>query len=459
MAKTSSDHRLTSTERKAAGALAAVFGLRMLGLFLIMPVLAVYGQAYPDYSAMLVGVAIGAYGLTQALLQIPMGMLSDRIGRRPVIIVGLLIFIAGSIIAALADTLTGVIIGRALQGGGAIAAAILALAADISRDQQRAKVMAMIGMCIGLAFALALVLGPFLANHLGMAGLFWFTALAAASGLLLFMVSVPKVEVRAARGDVVPVKGELSGLLKHGQLLRLNLGVFVLHAMLTAFFVVVPTRLVNAGLAIDAHAWLYLPVLLLSFVIMVPMLIRTEKKRAQAFYFRINISLLLIAVLAVFSSGLFSLSWTWLVVAILLFFVGFNYLEANLPASLTRFAPAGSKGSASGIYATWQFAGAFVGGVAGGSLLQQFGTMGVGIFCAALLVLWLLLTIGMQAPPEWQNISRKVNDVEINEALLQQLREVTGVAEVRYVASEQIIYLKVHKSDYNETEVAALLNA
>ncbi|CAB0150584.1 Inner membrane transport protein YajR [Pseudidiomarina piscicola] len=456
MPKSSNDQRLTTVERRASGALAAVFGLRMLGLFLIMPVMAIYGKNYPDYTPLLVGLAIGAYGLTQALLQIPMGMLSDKIGRRPVIIGGLVVFIIGSLVAAYADSLTGVVIGRALQGMGAIAAAILALAADITRDSQRPKVMAMIGMCIGLSFALALVLGPLLGQHIGLSGLFIFTAVSAAFGLLVFALAIPKVEVRAARGDLLPNLAELGQIAKHPQLARLNGGVFILHCLLTAFFVVVPTQLVQGGLASESHAWLYLPTLIASFAFMIPMLIVAEKKRKQPQFFRVAIVCIIVAVGII---GWAQGSWLIYSLAIILFFTGFNFLEATLPSSLTRFAPAGRKGSASGVYATAQFAGAFVGGLAGGSLLQSFGLAGVVWFSVVLLVCWLAISIGMNPPPQWQNVSFKLRELnsEEQQQLADALATAEGVEEVRIVGSEKTAYLKVHKTDYNEQVITALV--
>ncbi|MDX1706894.1 MFS transporter [Pseudidiomarina sp.] len=456
MSSPPSEHRLTSIERRASGALAAVFGLRMLGLFLIMPVIAIYGRSYPDYTPVLVGLAIGAYGLTQALLQIPLGMLSDRIGRRPVIVGGLVVFAIGSLVAAAADTLTGVVIGRALQGTGAIAAAILALAADVTRDSQRPKVMALIGMCIGLSFAIALVLGPLLGQYIGLSGLFAFTAVSAVAGILVLLIAVPEVKARSAKGDVLPLRGELKSLLTHGQLARLNAGVFVLHCILTAFFVVVPVQLVAGGLAAQQHAWLYLPALLASFALMIPMLIRAEKKRQQPFYFRVAIVLLITAVAII---GFIPAHWLYLVAAIVVFFTGFNFLEANLPSSLTRFAPAGRKGSASGIYATAQFSGAFVGGLSGGLMLQYFGLMGIGIFCVVLLLCWFLITAGMQPPPQWKNLSFTLHTLkhEQVEQLAAALAEVNGVEEVRIVPAEQTAYLKVHKTDYNEQAIKAQL--
>ena len=451
-----SQQTLNHTEKRAALALASVFGIRMLGLFLIMPVLAIYAREYPDYSAALMGFTLGAYGLTQALLQIPMGMLSDRIGRRPVIVLGLLVFIMGSVVAAMADTLVGIAIGRAIQGLGAVAAAILALAADISRDQQRTKVMAVIGMCIGLAFATAMVAGPLLGGALGLSGLFWFTAGTGVMGIVILLLSVPKAQTQSARRDALPVASELKSLLKHTQLWQLNIGVFVLHAVLTAWFITLPTQLESAGFATSTHAWFYLPAIVLSIAVMVPMIIRSSRTDNQVFWFRIALIMLCSGV---FVGDVFGRSGLSLAVALLIFFAGFNYLEASLPSLLTRVAPAGSKGSASGIYATCQFLGAFVGGSVGGWVLQYYQSLGLGIFSLALLGLWLFSTLWMANPRPVTNVTinlQAVNGSQRN-GLNQALAEVTGVEEVRYAPDDEISYLKVDKKQYDEKTVQGLL--
>lgn len=440
-------HGLNSVEKKAAVSLASVFGLRMLGLFLIMPVLAVYGQAYPDYSPLLIGIAIGAYGLTQAVLQIPMGWLSDRIGRRPVIVGGLLIFALGSVVAALADSLAWVIVGRALQGVGAIASAILALASDCSRDEQRPKVMATIGLCIGLSFALALVLAPWLGGLVGMSGLFWFTAACALLAIILVLTMTPVPVTRTPKRDILPVASELKRLLTNGQLARLNVGVFVLHLVLTAWFVSLPLALVNAGLAAEQHGWLYLPTLLLSFAVMVPLMLHAMRRHRQIAVFRLAICLLIAAmcVIAVFAHSL----WL-LVLGVWIFFIGFNYLEASLPALLAQFSPAGSKGSASGIYTSSQFFGAFAGGVAGGIFLQHLGITAVTLFCIGLLIIWWLLSFGMRIRPGVTSFSLPLNMVAGTRqgyatALADELAEQPGVLEVVVLAEEHTCYLKVER--------------
>lgn len=449
-------HTLNKTERKAAFSLASVFGIRMLGLFLIMPVLAIYAQTYPDYSPFLVGIALGAYGLTQAVLQIPLGMASDRIGRKPIIIGGLVVFVIGSVVAAMADTLVMVSVGRALQGVGAIAAAILALAADLSRDEQRPKVMAIIGMCIGLAFAISLVVGPLLGGVVGMSGLFWFTAATGVLGIIVLIISVPQVVTTSARRESLPVAAELKGLLKHKQLWCLNSGIFVLHAILTAWFVTIPTQLQSAGFESQTHAWFYLPTLAASIVLMVPMIIKSSKNNSSVQWLRASIAILIVSLGAVFFAGD---SAMWLVAALVVFFTGFNFIEASLPSLLTRIAPAGSKGSASGIYSTSQFSGAFVGGVAGGWLLQHYETSGIVIFCLVLLLCWFVISFQMKNPESVTSLSVAMPNLTKDQAknISERLLTIAGVKEARWVEDDQATYLKVDKKEYDEKAVNELL--
>lgn len=449
--------KLNKTEKRGALALASVFGIRMLGLFLIMPVLAVYARDFADYSPLLMGITLGAYGLTQALLQIPLGMLSDKIGRRPIIIVGLLVFIGGSVIAANAESLTMIAIGRALQGLGAVAAAIMALAADLSRDQQRTKVMAIIGMCIGLAFVVAMLAGPLIGSVTGLTGLFWFTAASGVLALVIFIGLVPQATQSRARREALPVASELKRVLTHGQLWPLNIGVFVLHAVLTAWFMMLPTQLTAIGYDLENHAWFYLPTLVLAVAIMVPMIIRSSSTDRQVAWFRIALLCLLAGVAL---SGLVASSTLTIALALVVFFVGFNFLEASLPSLLTRMAPVGSKGSATGVFATSQFLGAFVGGSAGGWVLQQFTTTGLTAALLGLLIFWLLLTVRMKNPRTVTNVALSLSttvDHQQVTKLVDDLAQVAGVEELRYAQDDQIIYLKVDKKQYDEETVQGLL--
>ncbi|RUO43089.1 MFS transporter [Aliidiomarina taiwanensis] len=448
--------KLNPTEKKAAVSLAAIFSLRMLGLFLIMPVLAIYGQSYPDYTPLLVGIAIGAYGLTQAMLQIPMGIASDRWGRKPIILGGLAIFALGSVVAALADTLAWVIVGRVLQGAGAIAGAILALAADSAREEQRPKVMASIGMGIALSFVVALIVAPLLGAVVGVSGLFWLTAALTLASMVAFVTVLPVPQQRVPSRDILPVPKELKRLFKNSQLQRLNSGVLVLHLVLTALFVTLPSQLVEVGLAAKNHSWLYLPTLLLSFAVMVPMMLRAIRHDKVIGGLRTATLMIVSAlvVIAVFSQHLASF-----VLAVWLFFIGFNYLEANLPALLSQHAPAGNKGSASGIYTTFQFFGAFLGGVLGGTIAQFWGAHAVMIFCIVLLLCWLAFTVGMQKVSSGTRVTLQLGSLSVAAAgeLATALSQQPGVDEAVVIAEEQTAYLKVNKQSYKADEISALI--
>lgn len=383
---------MTADERRAGMSLAAIFALRMLGLFLILPVFAVHARGIEGGDNLtLVGLALGAYGLTQAFLQIAYGSASDRFGRKPVIIFGLLLFALGSVVAALASNIHWIIAGRVLQGAGAISAAVTALAADLTRDQHRTKVMAMIGSSIGLVFALSMVAAPLLYAAIGMDGIFWLTAALAAGAIAVVVWVVPVAPpVPRATG------GSIGGVLRDGQLMRLNFGVFALHLIQTAMWVMVPAALVSSGLAMPQHWKVYLPAVLLSFVVMVPAVIIAERHEKLKPVFAIAIALL-----AVVQLGLWLLGDGVLTLAVLLtlFFVAFNILEATQPSWISRIAPAHAKGTALGVYNTLQSIGLFLGGFLGGWLGQHYGPAAVSVFCCLLACLWLYLTAGMKAPP------------------------------------------------------------
>ncbi len=385
---------MTFAERRAGVALAAIFALRMLGLFLILPVFAIYAKDLPGGDDVaLVGLAFGAYGLVQALLQIAYGVASDRFGRKPVIVAGLLLFAAGSFVAAVAGDIYGVIAGRALQGAGAISAAVTALAADLTREQHLTKVMAMIGSSIGLVFALSMVGAPLLFAAIGMPGIFALTgglAMAAIYVVLKVVPSAPAIERRPSWASFVEV-------LAQRQLLRLNFGVFVLHLVQTAMWVSLPSLLVHAGgLAAGEHWKIYLPAVLLSLVAMVPAIVAAEKHGRMKLVFNGAIALLLAVQLgfACFGNNVYALAF-WLT----LFFVAFNVLEATQPSLISRCAPAHAKGAALGVYNTTQSLGLFCGGVLGGALAKHGGASAVWLACAALALCWLVLGLSMAMPP------------------------------------------------------------
>ena len=388
----SDNDKMSPAERRAGLSLAAIFALRMLGLFLILPVFAVHAHGMPggDNTA-LVGMAIGAYGLTQAFLQIPFGAASDRFGRKPVIVVGLLLFVIGSVVAAMAQDVQTVVIGRVLQGAGAISAAVTALAADLTRDQHRTKVMAMIGSSIGLVFAVSMVAAPLLYAVIGMSGLFWLTAALAVAAIFTILFIVP------AAPPVPRAVGRFSEVLANGQLMRLNFGVFALHLMQTAMWVLVPAGLVAAGLPIAEHWKVYLPAVLLSFVVMVPAIIVAEKRGKMKPIFNAAIGLLLVVQIGLYVEG--SAGMWPLAILLTLFFVAFNVLEATQPSWISKIAPAHAKGTALGVYNTLQSVGLFLGGALGGWLAQHVGPGAVSLLGCGLAVAWLILASGMAPPP------------------------------------------------------------
>lgn len=432
---------MSRSERRAAVGLAGIFALRMLGLFLILPVFALHAEGLPGTTPLLIGLAIGAYGLTQALLQIPFGMLSDRIGRKPVIFGGLILFAIGSVVAALADDIQGVILGRVLQGSGAIAAAVMALAADLTREEVRTRAMAGIGVSIGMAFALALVLGPVLAQGIGLDGIFWFTALLALGGILILALVVPTPDHSSVHRDAEPVASQIRGVLAQRELLRLDFGVLTLHMLMTSLFLVVPLSLAAAGLAAAHHWWVYLPVLVLSMVAMVPFIIQAESKGRMKPVFLGAVLVLVLALVGLYElrSGIASLA-----IFLFLFFTAFNLLEASLPSLISKIAPAGAKGTAMGVFSTSQFAGAFFGGLLGGWVHQEYGEGAVFLFCAAAAVVWFLVASTMGSPRRVSSRVIRVGAVGASDGpvLQHRLLEIPGVEEA-LVTEEGLAYLKV----------------
>ncbi len=387
---------MSPEERRAGASLASIFALRMLGLFLILPVFSVYAKTLPGGDNLaLVGFALGAYGLTQAVFQIPYGIASDIWGRKPVIVIGLLIFAFGSFVAAWAPDMNWIIVGRVLQGAGAISAAVTALAADLTREEHRTKVMAMIGSSIGLVFALSLVGAPLLYGWIGMGGLFCLTGGLALAAIGLLLKAVP-----AAPGPQGHAKLPLRQVLFDANLLRLNLGIFVLHMVQMAMFVVLPHALVShGGLAAAEHWKVYLPAVLVSFAVMVPAIIAAERKDKMRPIFLAAVALLIAVQVGLF---FFSASLWTLALWLLLFFVAFNVLEATLPSLVSRTAPPAAKGAALGVYNTTQAIGLFIGGAVGGYVAQNFGDNAVFAACAGLALLWLAVANSMNFPQRRQ---------------------------------------------------------
>lgn len=447
--------KLNNLEKRTAVSLASVFAIRMLGLFMLMPIMAIYGQSLDGVSPLWIGLAIGAYGLTQAAFQIPMGWLSDKYGRRRIIVLGLVIFAIGSVIAGLAEDIVTVTIGRAIQGMGAIASAVLALAADVTREEQRPKVMAVIGMCIGLSFSVALVLGPMVAESFGLSGVFYLTAILAIVGIIVVLTLVPSSLTKARSGEITASSGQIFSMMCNRQLLRLDFGVLVLHLMMTSMFIAIPVLFSKSGFVVSDHWMAYLPILLLSFVFMVPMIIVAAKKSQEKPFFLFAIGLL---VASSFALAL-NTDFANIIAMLFIFFIGFNFLEASLPAHVSRISPAGQKGTAMGVYSSSQFMGAFLGGITGGYVAETFGFAYLFASNAALAVLWFVFASGMVLPISSKRVSIPFdsdNKIDL-ESLIENICQCAGVIEATLVEDENRIYLKVDKQSYDEVSVNQLI--
>ncbi len=385
---------MSPVELRAAISLSSIFGLRMLGMFVILPVFAIYAEGVPGGDNLtLVGIAIGIYGLTQAILQIPFGWWSDRYGRKPVIYVGLAIFAAGSFIAALGVHVYVIILGRLLQGAGAIAAPVMAMIADLTRDEHRAKAMAMIGSTIGATFAASLVLSPWLNRVIGVPGIFAMTGALVLVAMWVVYALVPDVPEQPRRVAARGVE-QFAAVLRDLRLARLNYGIFALHAVLMALFIAVPLELRAAGLPVDRHWEVYLPVMLGSFVLMLPAVLGPGRaERIETVLAGAIAILLAVQLLLALAGGVWAIA-----LLLLAFFTAFNVLEAGLPSLVARAAPGGGRGIAIGVFASLQFLGAFFGAVSGGYLYGRWAAAGVAIFNAALLVAWLMLAVGTRHP-------------------------------------------------------------
>ena len=421
---------------------------------MVLPVLALYQENYADATPFLLGLTLGVYGLTQAILQIPLGLLSDRIGRAPVIIGGLLIFVVGSVVAAMADTMQGLILGRALQGMGAIASTLMAMVTDLTSEQNRTKAMASIGASIGLSFILAMIAGPLIASAMGLSGVFWVTALLGCIGIFVFVLLVPRVFSAQKNRETLADLNQIGLLLKQPTLLRLNLGIFALHLALMAAFVVIPTMLSGQlGFSGDDLWWVYLALLGGGFVAMLPVMILSEKYQRQKLTFVSAIACMTVAMLVLGREQGAILTLAML----LLFFAAFNLLEATLPSWLSKVCPAGSRGTAMGIYSTSQFMGAFVGGTLGGWSLQQFGITGVFLLVAVVLAFWWFLSLSLKSPRPLQTLVLQVGEMEHRD-FVKIISNIVGVEDILVVKGESLAYAKVDKKTVDMTSIKPYLN-
>jgi MFS family permease len=449
---------MTSLERRASMGLAGIYGLRMLGLFIILPVFALYAaEGLPGgESHILTGIAIGAYGLTQAVLQIPAGWMSDRYGRKPVIYAGLLLFALGSFVAASADNIYWVIAGRAIQGAGAINAAVMALTADLTREEVRTKAMAMIGITIGITFSISLVLAPMLYQAIGVPGIFALTGLLALLAMLFVALVIPNPAITRFHSGSGASSHRFGDVLRNKDLLRLDFGIFSLHAILMSVFMQVPFVLKKNGLEIGEHWKVYLPVMLLALVLMVPPIIAAEKKAKMK---QVFVGAIGLASLAQLSLMLTQGSVWGVVLSLLLFFTAFNVLEATLPSMISKIAPLAAKGTAMGVYSSMQFLGAFFGAIGGGLVMQYLGGDAVFLFAAGLLLLWLLVARAMQPPAAVRTKMYPLPkmDDHAGAALQQRLMQLQGVREAMVVPAECMACLKVDMIGFDESAVDNLV--
>ncbi len=450
---------MSPSEIRASLSLAGIYMLRMIGLFLILPVFSIYAHELSASTPLLIGLAISVYGLTQALFQIPFGLLSDRYGRRPLITIGLLTFAAGSAVAALSDSIYGVIAGRAIQGAGAVAAVVMALAADLTREEHRTKAMAIIGVSIGISFALSMVAGPVLSGWVGVKGIFWIVSALAILGIVVLFAFVPTPAISRFHRDTQAEPAEFTTVLKNPELLRLDFGILALHASLTALFVAVPLILRDAvQLETSRHWEVYLPVFLLSMMTMIPFIILAEKRHRMKPVF-----VAFIALIALSSAGLMWFHQQLITVGGLLyvFFTGFNLLEATLPSLISKVAPPDLKGTAMGIYSTAQFLGAFIGGVCGGWIYGRFGLPYVFLFCSGIAALWLLAALDMKPPRYLSSLLINLGALDATRAAQysERIARVAGVAEVVVLAEDGVAYLKVDKEKLDHQQLNLVLQA
>jgi len=430
---------LNAIEKRALSGLGTIFALRMVGLFMVLPILAIYAEDLAGQTPLLVGLAVGIYGLTQAGLQIPMGMASNYWGRKRIIAIGLLVFVAGSVLAALADSIYMLILGRAVQGAGAIAAAMTALTADMTRENQRTKAMAIIGVTIGGAFMVALLVGPLLQAVTGVSGMFWLAAAMAILALLVLFFWVPKPgQLPKPQGDIA---GQLRAVFYNGQLMRMNVGIFFLHSVMTALFVVLPLSLLHyAEMPVERHWQAYLPTMIGGVLIMIPMIGLAERKQKMRLMYLAAIVMVLVSQVIL---GTAYQTLTGLLLGLWIFFVGFNFLEASIPSLISKAVGPGNRGTAMGVFSTFQFFGAFAGGVLAGLFYGQFGISSVFALGAVLMLCWLVLAwkmvvvapLQMQTVPVANMASDRLAD------LVKVLTDIPGVSEV--VPESGVLHLRV----------------
>ena len=437
---------MNALERRSTFALSSIFALRMLGLFMIIPVFSVAGQSYQGATPALIGLAVGVYGLTQAILQIPFSLLADRFSRKPLVVLGLLLFALVGAVAAMSESIYGVIIGRAIAGGGAVSAVVMALLADITREEQRSKAMAVMGMSIGVSFMVAFSLGPWLTSLVGISGLFWVTTIMGIAAISMLLL-VPKV-TRHHRNYQQGYVTQLKQVLKMGDLNRLHISVFALHLLLTAMFIYMPSQLIEfADIPLSRHGLVYLPLLVISLFFAFPSIILAEKYRKMRGIFLTAIGGIVLGLLVL----IFGFESKYiLLLGLALFFIAFNVMEALLPSWLSKSAPIQSKATAMGVNASSQFLGAFFGGMIGGQLLILNNTsMGWGIL-TAIAVVWLLISFGLVQPRYLSSLVIRLPESKQTDEWTSQLLAIRGIEEVVVMPDQQVAYIKVDKQQIDD---------
>ena len=412
---------------------------------MVLPVLGVYGTDYAGATPFLIGLALGCYGFAQACLQIPLGFLSDIVGRKRVIFIGLVVFALGSVIAAFSDSIYGVILGRVLQGAGAIAGVLMAMVGDLIEEEFRSRAMAIIGASIGASFVLAMVIGPFTAGMIGVSGVFALTAILASIGIGVLVFGIPNPPASLKRQSFVSFKSQIVQTLQHPQLMRLDVSVFALHAILMAMFVVVPSQLNQLDVVTLKNQWMvYAPVVMLSFAFVMPFLRLGEKKRKVKTYFLAAVGMLICSlVLMIFFHELAFV----FILALFLFFIGFNYCEATLPSWASKLTSARTRGTAMGVFSSSQFLGAFMGGVSGGFILGAYGSAMVYLFCVLLSVVWLLSVLNITAPKYIRTLSL---DVDARSLQMNTVFDFAGVEEASHQPATGTLVLRVDRAIFDE---------
>jgi MFS family permease len=446
-------------ELHATGALAAIFAMRLIGLFMIYPVFLGYAQHLRGATPERIGLALGVYGLAQGVLQVPFGLLSDRFGRKLIIGVGLGLFALGSVVAAMATTIDGVLVGRILQGTGAVGSAVLALVADLTREEARTRAMALVGITIGFTFVIAIAAGPLLASAIGVPGIFWLTAALALIGIAITLAVVPTPPRLVRHRDAEAVPALFARVCRDRELLRLDFAIFALHAILTASFLAVPLLLVRTLHLTNASDWrVYLPVMALAIVLMVPIVILAEGGTRMKEVFLLTIVMLAASLLAFVVGGGNAVVF---VVALVVFFGGFNAMEALLPSLVTKMAPAGAKGTATGIYSSSQFLGIFFGGAVGGWALAAGGDRAVFGFALAVALVWLALAATMRRPGRYRSQIVRLSDGALQEGnkFAKLIGTAPGVVEAFIAADEGCAYLKVDPARFDATAFARIAGA